>query len=181
MTQEANLAKKNANNSGQKLSSQSRLSEYSNANSQQNLHNNVRSTSVSKPIHSPLRPKPTLNYDDVEMTQEMDYNARGNFLQMDDLDDFNLAKEKSLEEVKQELYAYIDHKYNEMYTRANDMINTFHIDIIRQFEIQKHHIEGIVQEYMLEDAEEDDPDKIDPKFIVVQEEINNMDDDEFDS
>ncbi len=61
------------------------------------------------------------------------------------------------------------------------MINTFHIDIIRQFEIQKHHIEGIVQEYMLEDAEEDDPDKIDPKFIVVQEEINNMDDDEFDS
>ena len=38
-----------------------------------------------------------------------------------------------------------------------------------------------MQEYMLEDAEEDDPDKIDPKFIVVQEEINNMDDDEFDS
>ena len=41
----------------------------------------------------------------------------------------------SLEEVKQELYSYIDQKYNDMFAKANDMINTFHIDIIRQFEI----------------------------------------------
>ena len=100
---------------------------------------------------------------------------------MEDLDNNQFNKEKSIEEVKQEFYSYIDTKYNEMFSRANDMINTFHIDIIRQFEIQKHHIEGIVQEYMLEDAQEDEPEKVDHKFIVMQEEKNDVDDDEFDN
>ena len=54
---------------------------------------------------------------------------------MEDLDNNNFQQEKSLEEVKQELYSYIDQKYNDMFAKANDMINTFHIDIIRQFEI----------------------------------------------
>jgi hypothetical protein len=54
---------------------------------------------------------------------------------MEDLDNNQFNKEKSIEEVKQEFYSYIDTKYNEMFSRANDMINTFHIDIIRQFEI----------------------------------------------
>ena len=35
------------------------------------------------------------------------------------------------------------------------MLNAFHIDIIRQFEIQKAHLDSIVQDYMLEDAEDD--------------------------
>ena len=100
---------------------------------------------------------------------------------MEDLDNNQFNKEKSIEEVKQEFYSYIDTKYNEMFSRAKDMINTFHIDIIRQFEIQKHHIEGIVQEYMLEDAQEDVPEKVDHKFIVMQEEKNDVNDDEFDN
>jgi hypothetical protein len=86
---------------------------------------------------------------------------------MEDLDNNQFNKEKSIEEVKEELYTYIDTKYNEMFSRANEMLNNFHIDIIRQFEIQKHHIEGIVQEYMLEDAQEDEPEKVDHKFIVM--------------
>jgi hypothetical protein len=34
---------------------------------------------------------------------------------------------------------------------------------------------------MLEDAEEDEPEKVDPKFIVVMQEEKTMDDDEFDN
>ena len=46
------------------------------------------------------------------------------------------------------------------------MLTAFHIDIIRQFEIQKQHLDSIVREYLLEDAEEDGKHEPDQKFIV---------------
>ena len=65
------------------------------------------------------------------------------------------------------------------------MLNTFHIDIIRQFEIQKAHLDSIVREYLIEDAEEDAKNEPDQKFIVevIHKQYmsaNDEEDDEFD-
>jgi hypothetical protein len=46
------------------------------------------------------------------------------------------------------------------------MLNAFHIDIIRQFEIQKSHLDAIVHDYMLQDAADDAEHAPDDKFIV---------------
>lgn len=47
---------------------------------------------------------------------------------------------KSQEEVKEEMVQFINKKYEELYERSKEMIKNFHIDIIRQFEIQKVNI-----------------------------------------
>jgi hypothetical protein len=46
------------------------------------------------------------------------------------------------------------------------MLNAFHIDIIRQFEIQKSHLDAIVHDYMLQDAADDAEHAPDDKFII---------------
>ena len=79
-----------------------------------------------------------------------------------------VIRERSQEELKQELTSYIDYKYEELFEKSNELIQTFHFDLIRQFEIQKRHLESIITEYMLQDAEEDEeigePDR---RFIVT--------------
>ena len=75
-------------------------------------------------------------------------NFDANHLAMDDLAQ-EQAKLKSSEELKEELSGYIDQKYQQLYEKTQQMLNAFHIDIIRQFEIQKSHLDSIVHEYML--------------------------------
>ena len=92
-------------------------------------------------------------------------NFDGNRLAIDDLAQ-EQAKLKSSEELKKELSSFIDQKYQQLYEQTQHMLNAFHIDIIRQFEIQKSHLDAIVHDYMLQDAADDAEHAPDDKFII---------------
>jgi hypothetical protein len=97
--------------------------------------------------------------------EDVDMNFDANHLAMDDLAQ-EQAKLKSSEELKEELSGYIDQKYQQLYEKTQQMLNAFHIDIIRQFEIQKSHLDSIVHDYMLQDAADDADHAPDDKFII---------------
>ena len=72
----------------------------------------------------------------------MNEDRKDLIMRLDDLQINNENKsppkfEKSQEKLKEELVAYIDIKYDDLMSRSTQMLNQFHIEIIRQFEIQR--------------------------------------------
>ena len=86
----------------------------------------------------------------------------------------------SQDELKERIAAHIDGRFLALEQSCTAMLNCFHIDIIRQFEIQKTQLTSLVEDYMLKDEAEDD--QVDEQFIIHRS-INrpqNDDDDDLD-
>ena len=60
------------------------------------------------------------------------------------------------EDQKQQVIDLVDEKMTKFSQNMQQMVNNFQIEIIRQFEIQKSQMEGLIEEYLL-----DEEDKVD--------------------
>lgn len=73
---------------------------------------------------------------------------------------------KSEEKLKEEIVQYVNRRFDELQEKNREMLNQFHIEIIRQFEIQRHRIDAIIAEYALEDINLDEPKEVDQEYVI---------------
>ena len=88
---------------------------------------------------------------------------------------------KSESKFKEEIVAFIHEKYEELQEENRAMLNQFHIEIIRQFEIQKGRLEKIIEEYCLEESRDDAEEEWDEKFIEFKVQKRLEEEDEIDN